>query len=97
MRNFPANQALQLLIAKFVFRSRQFSHKLYANVRLGGLIQIKKASLPLFANPHQALILDDTVQPGGKCPLAPKLREALEGLPAGILHFVLRVGGIVKK
>jgi hypothetical protein len=92
-RDLSPEQILALLIAELILGPRYLRDQLQANALIPK-IGPEEVRLPLFADSHQALVLHGAAQPRGERPLSAVLRQTLECLAAGVLHFVLGVGRI---
>jgi hypothetical protein len=93
-RDLSPDQVLDLSLPEVIFRIGHLFNQFHTDIRFVGPVQMQEQRLAVLAEPHQALIFYDAVQPRRERTRPPKLRQALERFPARILDLVFRVGSV---
>jgi hypothetical protein len=93
-RDLSPDQVLDLSLPEVIFRIGHLFNQFHTDIRFVGPVQMQEQRLAVLAEPHQALIFYDAVQPRRERTHASKLGQALERFPARVLDLVFRVGSV---
>ena len=84
----------QLVQTELILGVRTPPNQFEPNVGFAGFVQVDEMRVPLLPNAHQALVFDDTAQPGAEGSFAPVLLQTKECLPKGVLNLIFSVTAI---